>query len=254
VQDVKLMAQYVSVLQTYANGNFKDFVRAMNKNPAMMEYLDTVRNDDDVPNGNYARELQAHEWGHLADAAGWVPRTVSRERYRELRAELAAELDAAIAAAPASARRATATDLAHLGRDGSAGATLARINLTRMPDYRANLVARAFMTEAEREIYVRHNVRTLRGEYPAPLLWRVLVRYLFGYQYLGRALGFTRVEEPRSFFLSSTWFADDFLATGVLDERRFDALAASGARLCACHAVDTSRLRLPTPARRDDAR
>jgi hypothetical protein len=127
VQDVKLMAQYVSVLQTYANGNFKDFVRAMNKNPAMMEYLDTVRNDDDVPNGNYARELQAHEWGHLADAAGWVPRTVSRERYRELRAELAAELDAAIAAAPASARRATATDLAHLGRDGSAGATLARI-------------------------------------------------------------------------------------------------------------------------------
>ena len=67
-----------------------------------------------------------------------MPRTVSRERYRELRAELAAELDAAIAAAPAAARRATATDLA-----------------------------------------LRHNVRTLRGEYPAPLLWRMLVRYLF---------------------------------------------------------------------------
>jgi hypothetical protein len=196
----------------------------------------------------------AHEWAHLADTAGCVPRTVSRERYRELRAELAAELDAAIAAAPAAARRATATDLAHLGRDGSAGATLARITLTRMPDYRANLVARAFMTEAEREIYVRHNVRTLRGEYPAPLLWRMLVHYLFEYQYLGRALGFTRVEDPRSFFLSSTWFADDFLATGVLDERRFDALADAVARLCACHAVDTSRLRLPTPTRRDDAR
>jgi len=86
-----------------------------------------------------------------------------------------------------------------------------------MPDYRANLVARAFMTEAEREVYVRHNVRTLRGEYPAPLLWRMLVRYLFEYQYLGRALGFTRVEDPRSFFLSCTWFADDFLSTGVLE-------------------------------------
>ena len=58
VQDVKQMAGYVQLLHTYANGNFKDFVKAMNKNPAMMEYLDTVRNDDDVPNENYARELQ----------------------------------------------------------------------------------------------------------------------------------------------------------------------------------------------------
>ena len=47
-----------AALHTYANGNFKDFVKAMNKNPAMMEFLDTVRNDKDVPNENYARELQ----------------------------------------------------------------------------------------------------------------------------------------------------------------------------------------------------
>jgi hypothetical protein len=190
----------------------------------------------------------AHEWAHLADAAGWVPRTVSRQRYRELRVELAAELDAAITAAPAAARRTTAADLAELGRHASAGTTLARITVTRMPDYRANLVARAFMTAAEGEVYVRHNVRTLRGEYPAPRLWRMLVRYLFEYQYLGAALGLTRVEDPRSFFLSSTWFADDFLATRILDERRFDALADAVARLCACHAVDGSRLRLPPPA------
>jgi uncharacterized protein (DUF1800 family) len=58
VQDTKLMAQYVQLLHAHANGNFRDFVKAMNKNPAMMEYLDTVRNDDDVPNENYARELQ----------------------------------------------------------------------------------------------------------------------------------------------------------------------------------------------------
>jgi len=94
-------------------------------------------------------------------------------------------------------------------------------------------------------VYVRHNIRTLRAEYPAPLLWRMLVRYLFEYQYLGPALGFTRIEDTRSFFLSSTWFADDFLATGILDERRFDTLADAVARLCACHAVDASRLRLP---------
>jgi hypothetical protein len=187
----------------------------------------------------------AHEWAHLADAAGWVPRTVSRDAYRELRAALGAELDAAIAAAPAAVRRATAADLAALAGDAGAGAALARITVTRMPDYRANLVARAFMSPAEREVYARHNVRTLRAEYPAALLWRMLVRYLFEYQYVGPALGLTRIEDPRSFFFSSTWFADDFLATGILDERRFDALAAAVARLCACHAVDGSRLRLP---------
>src|SRR5262249_6001991 len=97
----------------------------------------------------FAREMvgarTAHEWAHLADAAGWVPRTVSREAYRELRAELAAELDAAIASAPAAVRGATAHDLAHLRREGGAGAALARVTVTRMPDYRANLVARAFM-------------------------------------------------------------------------------------------------------------
>jgi hypothetical protein len=189
----------------------------------------------------------AHEWAHLAEAAGWVPRTVSRDAYRELRGALAAGLDAAIAAAPAGVRRATAADLAELGRDESPGAALARITVTRMPDYRANLVARAFMSPAEREVYVRHNVRTLRAEYRAALLWRMLVRYLFEYQYLGPALALTGIEDPRSFFVSSTWFADDFLATGILDERRFDVLAAAVAHLCACHAVDGSRLRLPAP-------
>ena len=74
----------------------------------------------------------------------------------------------------------------------------------------------------------------------------MLIRYLFEYQYLLPALGLTRVADPRAFFFHSTWFADDFLATGVLDERRFDALAAAVARLSACHAVDPARLRLPS--------
>ncbi len=203
----------------------------------------------------FARDMvgarTAHEWAHLADAAGWVPRTVTRDDYRARRDALAAALAGAIAAAPAAVRRATAEDLAVLaparGADG-AGAALARLTVTRMPDYRANLVARAFMSAAERETYVRHNIRTLRGEYPAPQLWRMLVRYLFEYQYLLPALGFTRVADPRAFFVHSTWFADDFLATGVLDEARFDALAAAVGRLCACHAVDPARLRLPAPA------
>jgi hypothetical protein len=199
----------------------------------------------------FAREMlgarTAHEWGHLADAAGWIPRTVSPDAYRELRAALAAELDATIAAAPAAIRRATAADLAELSRGRSAGTALARLTTTRMPDYRANLVARGFMNAGERETYVRHNVRSLRGEYPPPRLWRMLIRHLFEYQYLQAALGMTRVADPRSFFLGTTWFPDDFFATGVLDERRFDALAVAVARLCACHAVDPRRLRCPPP-------
>ena len=96
-----------------------------------------------------------------------------------------------------------------------------------------------------RETYVRHNIRSLRNEYPPPLLWRMLIRYLFEYQYLAPRLGMTRVANPRDYFLCSTWFADDCLATGVLDEA-FETLAAAVGRLCACYAVDRTRLRLPT--------
>ncbi len=199
----------------------------------------------------YARAMlaarTAHEWGHLADAAGWVPRTAPRTEYGALRGALAAALDGAIAAAPSGVRRATAADVAALSRDASAGTALARLTTTRMPDYRANLVARAFLDATERETYARHNVRTLRAEYAAPFLWRMLIRYLFEYQYLSPTLGLSAVADPRTFFLTSTWFADDFLATGILDDARFDELAGLVGRLCACHAVDRTRLRLPRP-------
>jgi hypothetical protein len=75
----------------------------------------------------------------------------------------------------------------------------------------------------------------------------MLIRYLFEYQYVLPALDLTRVADPRAFFLHSTWFADDFLDTGVLDGHRFDTLAAAVGRLCASHAVDPTRLRLPAP-------
>src|SRR5262249_38861435 len=58
VQDPKLMARYAQVRHIYAKGNFKDFVKARGKTPAMMEFLDTVRNDRRQPNENYAREPQ----------------------------------------------------------------------------------------------------------------------------------------------------------------------------------------------------
>jgi uncharacterized protein (DUF1800 family) len=58
VQDVDQMAEYVRVLHSHALGNLRDFVKAINKNPAMMEFLDTAKNRKAQPNENYARELQ----------------------------------------------------------------------------------------------------------------------------------------------------------------------------------------------------
>ena len=58
VGDVDQMALQNRLLRSFCQGNFKDFVKAINKDPAMMEFLDTVRNDKDQPNENYARELQ----------------------------------------------------------------------------------------------------------------------------------------------------------------------------------------------------
>ena len=57
VDDVKLMAEQIKLLHEKCKGDFKDLVKSINKNPAMIEFLDTVRNDKEIPNENYAREL-----------------------------------------------------------------------------------------------------------------------------------------------------------------------------------------------------
>jgi uncharacterized protein (DUF1800 family) len=57
VQSTYHMARYVAVLHLYAKANFKDFVKTMGRTAAMMEFLDTVRNEAEIPNENYAREL-----------------------------------------------------------------------------------------------------------------------------------------------------------------------------------------------------
>jgi len=58
VGDPPLMANQNFLLRKFCKGNFKDFVKAINKDPAMLEFLDTVRNFKEQPNENYARELQ----------------------------------------------------------------------------------------------------------------------------------------------------------------------------------------------------
>jgi len=58
VEHPKLMANQIRTLHINCKGNMKTFVKAMNKDAAMMEFLDTVRNHKDIPNENYGRELQ----------------------------------------------------------------------------------------------------------------------------------------------------------------------------------------------------
>ncbi|MGH7786416.1 MAG: DUF1800 domain-containing protein [Candidatus Binatia bacterium] len=58
VGDVTRMALQNRLLRGNCRGNFKTFVKAINKNAAMMEFLDTVRNRAAEPNENYSREVQ----------------------------------------------------------------------------------------------------------------------------------------------------------------------------------------------------
>ena len=48
----------------------KALVKAVNLDPAMMEFLDTVRNHQEVPNENYSRELQELFTLGVKDAGG----------------------------------------------------------------------------------------------------------------------------------------------------------------------------------------
>ena len=70
VNNVRLMAAQNLLLRLFCKGNFRDFVKAINKNPAMMEFLDTVRNRRREPNENYARELMELFTLGVLDSAG----------------------------------------------------------------------------------------------------------------------------------------------------------------------------------------
>lgn len=50
--------RYISTIRQYALGNFKDFVKAITLDPAMLFYLNGYLNTNTAPDENYARELQ----------------------------------------------------------------------------------------------------------------------------------------------------------------------------------------------------
>src|SRR5437867_362626 len=64
------MAEQNLLLRLMCKGNFKDLVKAVNKNAAMMEFLDIVRSGRRHPNENYARELMELFTLGVVDTAG----------------------------------------------------------------------------------------------------------------------------------------------------------------------------------------
>lgn len=54
----KASYQYFDMLRTHALGNYKDMIKALTLDPAMLLFLNGTRNRKDAPDENYARELQ----------------------------------------------------------------------------------------------------------------------------------------------------------------------------------------------------
>jgi len=221
-------------------------------------HLDRLR----VPGLPFARAMLGarayHEWSHLAVCAGWV-RCAATDADLDRRIEfLRNALDDALAAAPQAARQVAGVDLLALTRThgedftvdwgsgttriagATGGAALLRMLLPRAADFQANLLAARLQSDAEREAYVRHNVRTLRGEYGAAQMWRMFGRYIYELQYLR----FSEVHDRREYFLRSTWFDADFLDSGIVSEEAFDRIDRAFGELLDVFAVDPAAMRL----------
>lgn len=186
-----------------------------------------------------------HEWGHLAAESGWVAQTIDDVEMAKRKRDLAVGLERAVEGCAARIRNLADDDLARIRGGRPTGDALAELLLQRVPDYRANLVARAFMSEHERVTYARHNIRTLRHEIPAKEIWRMLVRYLYEYQYALPALGLIDLGDPYGYFAGCTGFEAGFVERGILDAGAFRQLAALVARVCDGYRVDARRIRLP---------
>jgi uncharacterized protein (DUF1800 family) len=70
VADAPAMTKQNALLRRFCKGDFKQLVKEINRDPATMEYLDTVRNSKDGLNENYGREVQELFTLGVKDAAG----------------------------------------------------------------------------------------------------------------------------------------------------------------------------------------
>ncbi len=70
VIDPSLMGLQNQLFRRNARGDFRALMKAVNVDPAMLEFLDTTRNEKAIPNENYARELMELFTLGVTDEAG----------------------------------------------------------------------------------------------------------------------------------------------------------------------------------------
>lgn len=174
-----------------------------------------------------------HEWGHLADAAGWLPvPAMLQATHSDAQRRIGRAVDRIVANAPPGFQQSVAKDVHTAGQ--SAGGFVCRLVLSRMSDYVSNMLARRYLRPSELEAYVRSNVSPHFDEALTPL--ELLARSAFEYQYLSLGL----VAEPLRYFLQSTWFQTYLLDPGVMTPADLEELFEAVASLCSCYRVDES--------------
>ena len=175
-----------------------------------------------------------HEWGHLAHEAGLVRvPDARRPAYDEALLALSARYDDLARALPPRLADEVRAELAGMGADAAApGTALARITLSRIGDYAANLLARRYLRDEELEAYVRANARHHLAENLGPL--GQLTRHTLEVQYLT----LTSLPDPLGYFFDTSWFGEYFVRTGVFAEAPVRALFAAMAAVCACWEID----------------
>jgi hypothetical protein len=180
-----------------------------------------------------------HEWGHVAVDAGLAGLDPNRQAEHDDALAQAGEIfQAIIDAAPAAASDGLAEELAGRPADQTLGQALARVQLGRIDDYLANMIMRALIEPEPVEAYIRANVHTLFGQ-PGCLLRR-LARYAYEFQYLG----LSRMAQPGDYFLTSTWFREEYINTGICRLDQIEHIFELTARAFACYRIDATKFRL----------
>ncbi|NUO53608.1 MAG: hypothetical protein HOV80_32565 [Polyangiaceae bacterium] len=177
----------------------------------------------------------AHEWGHLAVDSGLVPiPEKNRRRFDEASEELRGLFLRIYQKMPASAKPMLDEEVADLEKSGT---RIEMLPLTRIEDYRSNLISRRILRPEELEAYVRVNVRSLAAE-PIGILQK-----LARYAYEGQYLGLISMTDPFFYLFSGTYLREELIAGDFVSEAALRELFHLVGTLCASYEIDETKLK-----------